>query len=1023
MGKPNVSNSQIITNLTTSFEGDAGHTETWHTDLIRFSLPNTSPKGPNNEAKGFQTLTNNEANFARLAFSLWDDLIPKTLSETNGNNARITFAYSSTTKPDGTGNPGTYTSMSFGTKHSDRDIHTAQVWIASSWTNNQSANVTLGSYGLETYIHEIGHSLGLSHPGLYDASDKNGPTYDHDATYSRDTRQYTVMSYFKANADGSGADWKGSSASTPMVDDILAIQAKYGADTSTRSGSTTYGFNSNAGRSVYDFTQNTNAVFTIWDGGGTDALDASGYGNNQIIDLNAGHYSSIGRLKQNIGIAYNVTIEKAVGGTGNDTITGNDADNTLTGGNGDDTLNGGRGDDVLVGGNGDDVYNLFDMANGRHDSVREENGGGNDIILITDIHSSVRTYTLGHAIERGAIVGPDASGFALFGNELNNELFDDRGGNELFGQRGNDTLDGGGGMDTLQGGEDDDVYHLYDVTRGAYDKVLELGGGNDTVLVKDLHGKVRSYTLTDAVERGAIVGHDASLFTLYGNDLGNQLFDDTGNNSLYGQGVNDTLDGGAGNDHLDGGTGDDKLIGGTGNDYYVVDSLSDVVTEKIDGGRDLVYTDLPLYTLTANVENLYYVGPSTSGFVATGNDLDNTIVGGDGEDTIDGGKGADVLTGKGASDVYIIDNSGDIIKEAADGGTNDYARVYVTSYTLGANVETMNYLGKSTADFTGTGNDSDNTITGWLGDDTIDGGAGADYMKGLGGNDTYWVDNVGDVVEDTGGAKDRINVRLTSYTLGAGIEELNYAGPDRFASFVGTGNELDNLIIGWSGSDTLDGKAGDDTLDGRSGDDVYNLFDVTNGHYDTVVENKNAGNDIVLVRDLHGDVHQYTLTANVERGGIIGHDASGFTLHGNDIDNELYDDYGNNSLFGEGGDDMLDSGNGADVMNGGAGKDTFVFGADLSDANADVISDFTLGDDTIALHRSKFTGLGAVGALAGGAFFAGSAANDDDDRVIYDASTGKIFYDGDGTGAQVQVLLATVTANLALTAAEFAIIA
>src|SRR5262249_57384886 len=121
---------------------------------------------------------------------------------------------------------------------------------------------------------------------------------------------------------------------------IAAVQAIYGADYTTRSGNTVYGFNCTADRTVFDFTQDTHPIFSIWDGGGIDTLDCSLYNGNQTIDLTPGNYSSVDGMISNVGIAFNCTIENAIGGGGNDTIIGNTVANMLTGGGGNDTLNG-----------------------------------------------------------------------------------------------------------------------------------------------------------------------------------------------------------------------------------------------------------------------------------------------------------------------------------------------------------------------------------------------------------------------------------------------------------------------------------------------------------------------------------------------------------------------------------------------------------------------------------------------------------------------------------------------------------
>ncbi len=210
-----------------------------------------------------------------------------------------------------------------------------------------------GGYGFETYMHEIGHSLGLSHPGTYDAGNGGTITYANNAEYAQDNRQYTIMSYFGGYQPGAGWQQDGTVAnwlysSTPMLDDVAAIQSIYGADMTTRTSDTTYGFHSNANRDVFDFTVDTSPIVTIWDAGGNDTLDLSGYSANQRIDLHAGTYSDVGGMVNNVAIAFGAVIENAIGGSGNDTIDGNDTSNTLRGGPGNDTINGEAGIDYAV---------------------------------------------------------------------------------------------------------------------------------------------------------------------------------------------------------------------------------------------------------------------------------------------------------------------------------------------------------------------------------------------------------------------------------------------------------------------------------------------------------------------------------------------------------------------------------------------------------------------------------------------------------------------------------------------------
>jgi len=202
--------------------------------------------------------------------------------------------------------------------------------------------------------HETGHTLGLSHTGNFPHD------YKTDATYAEDSMQYSVMSYWGVN-DTNG-DNSGYYAPTPGIDDIAAIQLLYGANNETRTGDDIYGFNSNTGKSYYTLDSNKSILpFTIWDGGGNDTLDFSGFSQDQQINLNESSFSNIGGHKGNVSIAAGVTIENAIGGSGNDVIVGNDADNIIKGGAGNDVIYGGGGQDQLWGGSGEDIF-VFSAA-------------------------------------------------------------------------------------------------------------------------------------------------------------------------------------------------------------------------------------------------------------------------------------------------------------------------------------------------------------------------------------------------------------------------------------------------------------------------------------------------------------------------------------------------------------------------------------------------------------------------------------------------------------------------------------
>ena len=163
----------------------------------------------------------------------------------------------------------------------------------------------------------------------------------------------SVMSYFSQNENSyfSNQGFTQSYLGTPMIADIAAMSVLYGLSTTTRTGATTYGFNSNAG-DVYNASLYPTIAYTVFDSGGIDTLDYSGFSQNQRIDLTPGQFSNIGGRTGNVIIALGTQIENAIGGSGNDTLIGNGAANVLQGGLGIDVLLGGAGADILIGGSG-----------------------------------------------------------------------------------------------------------------------------------------------------------------------------------------------------------------------------------------------------------------------------------------------------------------------------------------------------------------------------------------------------------------------------------------------------------------------------------------------------------------------------------------------------------------------------------------------------------------------------------------------------------------------------------------------
>ena len=355
---------------------------------ITYSFAEHAPGGQYNNphvgisgyVEGFAAFTEEQRDATREAIALWDDLIAVDFVEKNGMGADIVYMNTST----GPAQASAYTPFlngghgRFGKIQGDTFVNQDQP---------DNFDLSPGGYGFTTLVHETGHGIGLSHPGDYNFGSGGPITYTSSAEYFQDSAQFSIMSYFHAGNTGATGfvNWASGgfyqTPQTPMVHDIAAVQAMYGADTTTRTGDTTYGFNSTADREVFDFSSNLNPFVTIYDAGGHDTLDLSGFYGNVTLDLREGQYSSgyaqpdydtlnatffeapdafwdalyagqlapnPGFLSDNIGIAYGTVIEDGVTGSGHDKLIGNDVDNRLDGGFGSDTYTGGGGADTFV---------------------------------------------------------------------------------------------------------------------------------------------------------------------------------------------------------------------------------------------------------------------------------------------------------------------------------------------------------------------------------------------------------------------------------------------------------------------------------------------------------------------------------------------------------------------------------------------------------------------------------------------------------------------------------------------------
>ncbi|MGW8157541.1 MAG: beta strand repeat-containing protein [Desulfoprunum sp.] len=468
------------------------------------------------------------------------------------------------------------------------------------------------------------------------------------------------------------------------------------------------------------------------------------------------------------------------------------------------------------------------------------------------------------------------------------------------------------------------------------------------------------------------------MANLTGDETDNTINGTAEDDILEGLGGNDTLSGLDGSDYLDGGTGNDTLVGGDGDDTYVVDSQTDVISETglVPGEYDRVLSTVT-WTLGANLEELVLTG--TAPIDGTGNALNNVIIGntadnvlngGAGDDYLDGGAGNDTLIGGAGNDWYYVDSTGDVITEDGEAADETDSVISTVDWTLGANLEQL-YLTGTKNQVTGewveqaidgignalnntiVGNSADNSLYGYDGDDKLYGGVGNDTLTGGAGNDWYYVDSVGDVINEDSTTVTEIDTVVSTirWTLGANLENLRLDGP---AAINGTGNELDNILIGNAASNILGGGAGNDQLYGEAGNDILiggtgNDTYVVDSSSDVVMEEGDSATEIDTVISSVS----WTLGANLEQLALAGTSAINGT--GNGLDNIILGNNANNILKGEAGNDILQGFAGIDTMEGGVGDDTYYV-----DNAGDVITETsTLPTEIDAVFASVSWKLGA----------------------------------------------------------------
>ncbi|MDX0605063.1 calcium-binding protein [Sinorhizobium medicae] len=785
------------------------------------------------------------------------------------------------------------------------------------------------------------------------------------------------------------------------------------------------------------------------DGGeDSDTADYSDKTAAIAVALNGGNLVtvSVGGIAEDL-IA---KIENIVGGSGDDTITGDTAANTFRGGLGADVLDGGAGSDTVD--FSDKTQSVVLALNGAVNAVATVGGTAEDTVRNVE---------------------------NIIGGSGNDQFTGDTAANTFRGGLGADELDGGAGSDTTDysdktaslvitlaganaatvfvgGAAEDTLRNVENIIGGsgndvfvgdALQNVFDGGQGIDTVDYS-ASAKGIGVTLDGANDAKVFVGNAAEdtlrnvenitgtafADVITGDAQANVLLGGGGGDLLKGGGRQDTIDGGAGSDTADfsdktagvvltlagaanaiatiGGVAEDmirnveNIFGGAGADVLNGDGNSNTIrggegADTMDGGAGVDTADFRDMTKSvvvtldgANfaavrvggvfedmIRNFENIAGGSAGDTLTGDSLANVLIGNDGADTLKGGLGNDVLDGGNGIDTADYLEKTDAITVTLNGATNATVLVGGAAEDIIRGVE--NILSGS-GDDTLVGDAASSMFRGGLGADFIDGGAGvdtADYREKtasvevilFGANDSFVF--VGGVAEDT--------IRNIENAFGG-------KGNDTL-----TGDDFANTLNGNDGKDLLTGGGGADILDGGAASDTASYRD------------KTASVSVTL------DGATYT---TVTVGGVA-EDTIG------NVEN-VWGGTGNDSLSGDANANLLSGGGGSDILFGGAGADIFQFDFALGSTNVDTVLDFTAGD-RLFLSKSIFTTLSG-GTLAATQFYAAAdatAAQNANQKIIYDTTSGALYYDADGSlSGHTAVQFAVLSTHPGLTAGDFVLV-
>jgi Ca2+-binding RTX toxin-like protein len=779
-----------------------------------------------------------------------------------------------------------------------------------------------------------------------------------------------IASLFGKNATGDGNDTlnnfenlTGSTHADSLTGDDNAntIKGDLGNDTIEGKGGAD---NLQGGEGNDSFIGDTFTGDTIDGGDGSgDTIDYSALSNAFEADLDG---TTDVTVKMDGTDDHTIkNIENVIGGSGDDTFSGDDGKNRLSGGAGDDTLKGELNEDTLLGGAGNDkLYG----------------GSGNDLLK-------------GEA-GQDEIYG-DADADEIYGGDDADKLDGGDGDDTIRGEAGDDTLIGGRGNDAIYGGDEnaDSGNDTVDYSSAFKSMTVDLADGNsEGSASSDDQGVDKLYGIEN------VIGSNSEADSIRGNSSANILNGRGGKDKIWGEAGDDTIKGGnaddklhgddgkdqidgeSGDDTIWGDAGDDILYGGTGNDLFVA-TANDDGKDTIDGGADNDTVDYSLLdqsvsvslngaeaadvsingTIQDSVVNIENIKGSTAADTLHGDNANNILEGNAGDDTIEGGMGDDTLSGGTGSDTVSFENAANGIEinlKIADEQDTKVGNDVISGFE--------NVLGSS----------HDDTIEGDSGDNILDGGAGEDTVSYADAQNSVTVDLSQTSTQNTGDGTDTL--KNFENLIGSAFND------------VLSGDTNANSIQGGAGNDTIDGKAGNDKLYGEGGNDRFTgvNFDgdtIDGGEgTDEVDYSQIADNGVTLTLDGSNEV---TATIGTQTHSVVNVENITGTnqadnITGDTLANELIGLDGIDTIDGDGGNDLLKGGSGDDLLKGGDGTDILYGEEDNDTLHGNADGDTLYGND----GNDILYGDSGEDTLEGGA---------GDDRLIGGADNDKI-YGGDG---------------------------